>query len=272
MRRTARAACSLAALSLMGTISIHPQANSTDAVTRPLDFVANRGQWDRQIDFAGRYGSMTTVVRQATVTLRADADPAAAISLAFEGASSAVVPTGEQPRATHYNFYLGGDSSGWRSDVPAFGAIAWRDLYRGVTVRLHERSARLEYELRLDRGADLDQVVIRADAASPPQIEADGSLRLDTTRGTLRQSPPRSWHELPDGRRRFVQGRFRKIDDRRYGFEVDGRDPALPLVIDPGLVWSTFLGGSGPDFIGPAAVARDGSGDVFVGGTMASVD
>ena len=272
MRRTARAACSLSALSLMGAIAVGPRATSTDLATRPIDFVANRGQWDRRIDFAGRYGSMTAVVRQATVTLGADVDPATAISLAFEGASSAVSPTGEQPRATHYNFYLGSDSSRWRSDVPAFGAVAWRDLYRGVSVRLHEQSARLEYELRLDRGADLDQVVIRADGTSNAQIEPDGSLRLETKRGALRQSAPRSWHELPDGRRRVVASRFRKIDDRRYGFEVDGRDPALPLVIDPGLVWSTFLGGSGPDFIGPAASARDGSGDVFVGGTMASVD
>ena len=278
MRHTARAACLLAALSLVGAISVEPRAaTSADRlaashVERPIDFILNRGQWDRPIDFAGRYGSMTAVVQRGQVTLRADADPAATISLAFEGASASVVPTGEQRRATHYNFYLGGDSSRWRSDVPAFGAVAWRDLYRGVTVRLHERSARLEYELRLDRGADLDEVVIRAEGTSSLQIEPDGSLRLDTKRGALRQSVPRSWHELPDGRRRFVPSRFRKIDDRRYGFEVDGRDPALPLVIDPGLVWSTFLGGGGPDFIGPAVVARDGSGDVFVGGTMASVD
>src|SRR5262249_57686688 len=44
------------------------------------------------------------------------------------------------------------------------------------------------------------------------------------------------------------------------------------LVIGAGLGWSTFLGGSGPDFVGPAVVARDGTGDVFVGGTMASAD
>jgi hypothetical protein len=51
----------------------------------------------------------------------------------------------------------------------------------------------------------------------------------------------------------------------RTGFEVEDRDPTRPLVVDPGLVWSTFLGGSGPDFIGPSVVARDGTGDVFVG-------
>src|SRR5205814_2107092 len=156
MRHTARAACLLAALSLVGAISVEPRAaTSADRlaashVERPIDFIANRGQWDPPIGFAGRFGPLIAVVR---------------------------------------------------------------------------------------RG----RVMIRADGTSTPQIETDGSLRLDTKRGALRQSPPTSWHELPDGRRRFVPSRFRKIDDRRYGFEVDGRDPALPLVIDPGLVWSTFL-------------------------------
>ena len=273
MRRTSRAACSLAVLSLIGAIAVRPRAaTSADPRARPIDFVANRGQWGRAIAFAGRYRSMTAVVERATLTLRADADPADAVSLAFEGASSAVVPTGEQPRATHYNFYLGGDESRWRSDVPAFGAVAWRDLYRGVTARLHERSARLEYELRLEPGADLAQIVIRVDGAADARIEPDGSLRFDTKSGVLRQSAPVSWEELRGGRTRRVPSRFRRIDDKRYGFEVEGRDESRPLVIDPGLAWSTFLGGSGSDFIGPAVVARDGSGDVFVGGTMASAD
>jgi len=273
MRRIGRAACFFAALGLIGALSAGSRAlRAAEPAARPIDFIENRGQWDRRINFVGRYRSMTAVVEQARLTLRSNADPSAAISLAFEGASATAPVAGEDRRPTRYNFYLGNDASRWRADVPAFGALAYRDLYQGVAVRLHERSARLEYDLRLDRGADLDQVVVRADGASHPCIEADGSLRLDTKSGALRQSAPTSWEELPDGRRRMVASRFRKIDEQRYGFEVDDRDPTRPLVIDPGLVWSTFLGGSGPDFIGPAVVARDGTGDVFVGGTMASVD
>src|SRR5437762_12528865 len=78
MRHTARAACLLAALSLVGAISVEPRAaTSADRlaashVERPIDFIPNRGQWDRPIDFAGRYGSMTAVVQRGQVTLRAD--------------------------------------------------------------------------------------------------------------------------------------------------------------------------------------------------------
>jgi len=273
MRGIRRAACLVVVFALSGNLSVRPRAaRAAEPSARPIDFIENRGQWDRGVDFVGRSRSMTAVIEQARLTLRSDADPDAAISLTFEGASTTAAPTGEDKRPTRYNFYLGPDSSRWRAGVPAFGALAYRDLYPGISVRLHERSARLEYELRLDPGARLDQVVIRADGASHTHIEDDGSLRLQTKSASLRQSAPVSWEELRDGRRRMVTSRFRKIDDQHYGFDVDGRDPTRPLVIDPGLVWSTFLGGSGPDFIGPAVVARDGTGDVFVGGTMASVD
>ena len=265
--------CLLTALSLIAAIELDSQTRKVTAeVGGHLDFIENEGQWDRGVRFLARLGTATAVVEQSTLTLRPAAHPDAAVSLIFEGASTGAVIVGEGRRVTHYNFYLGSDSSTWRANVPAYGAVAYRGMYDGVDVRLHERSGQLEYELRLASGADLEQVVIRADGTSNLHLDPDGSLVLDTANGPFRQSAPRSWEELEGGRLRPRASRFRQIDGRRYGFEVDDRDPTRPLVIDPGLVWSTFLGGSGPDFIGPSVVARDGTGDVFVGGTMASAD
>ena len=95
-------------------------------------------------------------------------------------------------------------------------------------------------------------------------IEADGSLVLETAAGPLRQSAPITWEELPDGTTRRLESRFRKIDAQRYSFEVPGRDSSLPLVIDPGLEWSTFLGGSNREEVRGLALTRDGTGDVVI--------
>ena len=59
---------------------------------------------------------------------------------------------------------------------------------------------------------------------------------------------------------------FRLIDDDRYGLAVTGNDPALPLVIDPGIEWSTFVGGSGDEALGGMAAVNDGSGDIIISG------
>jgi hypothetical protein len=239
---------------------------------RTIDFIENRGQWDPSVRFVAQQGSAMAIVGEATLTFRQQAERPETVSLTFEGASPDAIVTGEGKRETRYNFYIGKDSATWRSDVPAYAAVVNRGVYEGVDVRLHERAGRLEYALDLMSGADLERLVIRADGISSLHIADDGRLVLDTPNGSLEQSAPVAWEELPNGGTRPVESRFRWIDSHRYGFQVDQHDPALPLVIDPGLVWSTFLGGSGADFIGPAAVARDGTGDVFVGGTMASAD
>src|SRR2546428_520826 len=120
--------------------------------------------------------------------------------------------------------------------------------------------------------ASLDTVAVGGDGVAGSDLAPDAWLIFHTDAGSLGQLPPSPWEVLPAGDLRPVPCRFRLIGPDRYGFEVPARNPRLALVIDPGLEWSTFLGGSGPDVIGPAVPARDGSGDVFVGGTTKSPD
>jgi hypothetical protein len=76
----------------------------------------------------------------------------------------------------------------------------------------------------------------------------------------------------PSGESQLVESRFRIIDERHYGFEVRGRDPQLALTIDPGLEWSTFLGGGEREEMQGLAAANDGTGDVIVAGKTWSPD
>src|SRR5207244_11378454 len=88
-----RAAWVASALALIGLFSVRTSAvPGAEPARRPIEFIENRGQWDPRINFVARYHSMTAAVEQATLTLRPDADPTAAISLTFEGASTGAVP------------------------------------------------------------------------------------------------------------------------------------------------------------------------------------
>jgi len=150
--------------------------------------------------------------------------------------------------------------------------VLYREIYDGVDVRVREEGGRLEYDVLLLPGADLEQVVIRADGASRLALESDGSLTLDTPTGSVRQTPPRTSEVLESGETRAKASRFRIIDAQRFGFEVPDHNSRLALVIDPGLEWSTFLGGSNREEIHGLALARDGSGDVVVAGHTWSSD
>ncbi len=81
---------------------------------------------------------------------------------------------------------------------------------------------------------------------------------MRTGRRTLWQRPPVAWQRLPSGMRRPVSSRFRVIGEHRYRLEAVGRDATLPLVIDPGLDWATFLGGNGDETVEGLEVASGG--------------
>jgi hypothetical protein len=237
----------------------------------PVDFVENRGQWPEGARFVAHGARALVVVEGGGLALPALDESGSAVRLTFEGARADVRPAGIERRG-RYNFYLGDDASKWREDVPAFGAVVYRSLYNGIDLLLREECGELEYELTLAPGADLARFAVRCEGVAELEVAADGALVLHTSAGTLRQTPPKTWEVLPSGEPKPIESRFRLLGPDRYGFEAPGRDPALGLVVDPGIEWSTFLGGSGSDYIGPAVPARDGSGDVFVGGSMNSPD
>ncbi len=218
-------------------------------------------------------GAVVASFETDAIRLRVGSERPSSVALTFDGAVNTDAQIiGEDRRSGYYNFFLGNDSTRWRSNVPAYGGVVYRDLYDGVDVRVREETGRLEYDVMLEPGADLEQVVIRADGASNLELGSDGSLTLRTPTGSVRQTPPRTWDVLPSGEARPVASRFRIIDAQRYGFEAPARDLDLALVIDPGLEWSTFLGGGNREEVHGLALAQDGTGDVVVAGSTWSSD
>ena len=273
-------------LGLLGTVmpsdagqteTLHPSSlgkvrEASSLGQLPLDFVENRGQWGTSAKFVARKGPRAAAFERDAIRLFLGTEQPISLGLTFEGASKEVTLAGEQKRSGFYNYFIGNDPSKWQSQVTAYSSVLYRGLYDGIDVRVREEAGRLEYDLLLAPGADLAQVVIRADGTTGLALESDGSLLLATAEGSLRQTLPRTWEELPTGEKRAIQSRVRRLDAHRYAFEVPDRDLKLALIIDPGLDWSTFLGGGNREEIHGLALTRDGSGDVVVAGHTWSAD
>ena len=238
----------------------------------PLDFIENRGQWETPTKFAAQKGAMAAAFEPDAIRLLIGKDRPISLGLIFERASKDAGLVGEGKRSGNYNYFIGNDPKKWQAQVAAYSSVLYRGLYDGIDVRVREQTGQLEYELLLAPGANLEKAVIRVEGALGIELADDGALILKTPAGPLRQTPPVAWEESFSGEKRPIASRFRIIDAQRYGFEVPGRDLALALVIDPGLEWSTFLGGSNREEIHGLALTRDGSGDVVVAGHTWSSD
>jgi hypothetical protein len=264
-----------------GVQSAAPEPSSTRSTSAtPVDsppgflanFVANQGQWQAPVRFAARLGELALTLEPHTMRLRLDGAQAATLAFVFEGANDHVTPAGENRRPGVLNFISGKNTNAWWLNVPSFESVLYHRMYDGIDVRVRNVSQRFEYDLLVAPHADVRQVVVRVDGATSLALTPDGGLIVETEAGVMRQTPPATLEKLPDGTLRPLASVFRIVDKNRYGFEVRERDPALPLVIDPGLIWSTLIGGTGHESLAGIEAARDGSGDVFMSGSSYSTD
>src|SRR6185436_6373120 len=173
---------------------------------------------------------------------------------------------------------LGDDPSRWRSDLPTYGSLLYRDVYPGIDIRFHGRHHDLEYDVIVHPGADPSAVRLGLQGITGLDVTDDGRLRMRLDDGELAQKPPHVYQEI-NGREVPVDGRFRvhgpaapRADSRHpvyaYGFEVGAYDRRRDLVIDPTLQYSSYLGGSQDD--SALAINVRPGGTFFVTGSTLS--
>jgi len=221
----------------------------------PIVFAANHGQWPDAIRF-GAPGSRSAaaltdrgVVVSARLSDRGEDAAWHAVALQFVGPERSLEPRGERRLPGVHHYLLGNDPSRWHADVPLFEEVRYDEVAPGVAVVVSDREGRLEYDLHVEAGADLAALDVTCEGAEGIVFEEDGSLSIATPAGVLRQTPPKAWYETPSGEPRPVDCTIRRTGPASFGFEVVTPDPSSRLIVDPGLCWSTFLGGTDRDEI-----------------------
>lgn len=199
---------------------------------------------------------------------------AAALTMRFLGARAHPQPVADGDGAAVINVLTGSDPTRWRSEIPTHDRVIYKELWPGVDLVFRGDGATLKYDLLLAPGASLDAVRLSYEGADAVTLDGNGNLRLVTPAGTLIDERPVSY-QIIDGRvapvdvRRVLLGGDRAV--ATFGFAVlSDVDTTVPLVIDPGLEYSTYLGGGGGEF--GSGVTIDDVGNIYVLGTTNSFD
>jgi len=275
------------------TAEVPDVAQGTAMLARqPVAFIENQGQWEGEFSYLAKFGPMAVFLEDRgwafTLTeckgkVRDPGDPLAerrvpesapgrgvAVRMRFGNGADAATPIPEQRLSGVHNYFLGNDPERWKSNVPLHGSVRMAGLYDGIDVRARSADGHFEYDLLVEPGAELAEVEVEVEGADGLHIDADGTLVMETKLGPVRQPVPKTWQVTASGERQEVACRYVVLDDTRFGFAAPGWDRDHALVVDPGLIWSTFLGGSGNDFA--FALALDSSGAVTVAGHTDSSD
>jgi hypothetical protein len=247
----------------------------------PMSFEANQGQSGNEVKFLARgqgYGLFLTPT-QAILSLRAPAQreradpeerarPSAVVRMRLVGANKRPRLTGLDPLPGTSNYFFGDDPARWQRDVRNFARVKYADVYPGIDLVYYGNQRRLEYDIVVAPEADPGRIALAFDGVQKLSLDPEGNLVLQTPHGDIEQHKPVIYQNI-GGRRQPVDGRYVLRANGRVGFQVARYDKARPLVIDPVLSYSTYLGGLGND-IG-RAIAVDSAGSAYVtGGTTST--
>lgn len=169
------------------------------------------------------------------------------------------------PLPARVNYYIG-DPSQWVTGAPCWSRVRYRSLYSGLDVEFYGNAGSLEYDVRVAAGADPSRFGLDLDASTKPKLDPAGDLILETPAGEVVWHKPVAFQDS-GAIRRPVKAEF-SLHGRHVSFRLGDWDSTLPLVIDPAIGFSTYLGGSNDD--GAFAVAADSAGNIYIAGNTNS--
>ena len=274
----------LATLSAAALPSATTRANEYGKL--PLSFVSNQGQTDRSVNFLarGKGYSLFLTSTAATFVMRnqssakvddrapgvTTSNSSAVLRMKIVGGNANAEVKGTDELAGKVNYFVGNDPTKWRTNVPTFSRVQYSDVYDGVDLVYYGNQRQLEYDFVVAPGKDARAIALEFSGAKHVDVEAaTGDLLVQVGEKTIRQPKPFVYQDT-DGGRREVEGRYAIKKGGQVGFEVGEYDQGAPLIIDPVLLYSTYLGGSG-DEIG-YDIALDATGNMYIAGSTTSTN
>jgi hypothetical protein len=269
-----------------------------------LSFEANQGQTDQQVRFLTRGINYTLFLTRDSAVLAlhngdsvserhlargssesphphiraSDSKPFAAderpramdavfsMKLAGANANASVMGLDELPGKS--NYFLGGDPRKWRSNVPTYAKVKYANVYPGVDLVYYGNQRQLEYDFVIQAGADPG--VIRLGFSDAVRVDKSGDLVVGgevVFHKPVVYQPANNQGQVA---KELREGKYVVRNNRQVTFQVARYDKTRPLVIDPTLVYSTYLGGS--DHEAGADIVVDASGNTYITGYTMSIN
>jgi gliding motility-associated-like protein len=239
------------------------------------EFVQNKGQWPTDVQFMAKDGPAKIWMGQDRILYQLTdfsaleqahheqkytdnpSVPSRLVQQRFKGANPNSQAHGNAPFEHTYNFFIGKDSAHWASGVGVYEEISYPDYYSGIELRWKSEKQHYKYYFIVAPGADPSQISWEYSGADVVVLKK-GALQLQTAIGEIREEQPVAYQEV-NGKLTPVTCQYSEISAGLYGYSLGEYNPALPLIIDPVLVFATYNGAVSDNFGMTATYGYDAS-------------
>jgi hypothetical protein len=267
----------------LGQVLTRAKLHAASIAQLPLAFEPNCGQADPRAQFVAHTASATVFLTSTGAAVRAiPVDPSArsrdgtlanqrdplsgyAVTMNFWGANprAAAAPVERLPGVS--NYFIGNNPANWKTAIPTFAKVRYQSIYPGIDLVYYGNRQQLEYDLIVKRGANAGAVRVAFNGADALELNSSGDALVRSGESEMILRRPMGYQ--PDGVRQSpVPVSYYKIGRDTLGIRLAKYDRSRPLVIDPMLVYSTYLG---HDFAQGQAVAINPAGGAVVAGWIA---
>ncbi|HEU4711074.1 MAG TPA: SBBP repeat-containing protein [Pyrinomonadaceae bacterium] len=252
----------------------------------PLSFEPNEGQVEQPVKFRSRgngYDLFLTST-EAVLSLRkprelqkepgqpkpgGELHEGSVLRLKMIGANPAAHIEGRDELPGKVNYLSGSDPAKWHRNIPTYRKVYYKDVYPGIDIVYYGNQRELEYDFVIAPGADPKLIKFRIEGANKLSLdEKTGSLLLALPHGEVRLNKPFIYQHAEQGNKSEIKGTY-AIKGNEVRFKVRGFDARKPLVIDPVLSYSTYLGS--PSSEAALGIAVDSQGSAYVTGNTNSI-
>src|SRR6185503_2351641 len=203
----------------------------------------------------------------AVFSLRNTEKKSSVLRMNLVGADAKAQLDGEQELKGKVNYLIGNDRTKWRTGIPTFRKVHYDDVWPGVDMVWYGTQTELEYDFVVNPGSDVSQLRIAFEGAEKMRLDEQGNLMITSNGEEVKHSAPVMYQEQKDSRV-SVEGKYVIKEANEIGFEVGDYDHSKPLVIDPVLIYSSYIGGD--SFDEGFAVAANANGEAYVAGETSS--
>ncbi len=182
----------------------------------------------------------------------------------FDGANQQPEIEGSRPQKNYYNYFIGNDSSKWKSGIHPYAAIDYQELYKGITMHIASDHGSLEYEFFVKPGADASQIKMNFDGPDKMSIKGQ-DLVISTSVGQVMEMKPYAYQYINNEKTEVACTYHLKNNKVTFDLPND-YDHSQQLIIDPIVFWCSFTGSTADNW--GFTATYDDTGNFYMAGLV----